>query len=138
MATLHPFSRQHELLRNHCNLILWLAWIIGSLYSYGWVEHSGTEDFIYEGVVYYKCKHGIGLDELTEQMYLLFNYIFTFAVPLVILTITYGSLSKKLYQDTFAKNDAPLRRNAQFSDRAKVNINGAHFLFGQLSYLFFC
>jgi len=122
MATIHSFSKTYEWLSTHSNCMLFLSWILGCVFASNWMAHTETVPYEYNNTTYYECSYNSnGLTPLKRKIYLSFNFIFTFALPLIVLILSYTAITRKLLADSLGDKDAPLRRNTQTRNRTKVN-----------------
>ena len=53
-----------------------------------------------------------------------YNFVFTYALPFVVIAFSYAAISRKLIKDSMSDSDAPLRRNVQNTkSKAKVSLS---------------
>lgn len=121
MAIIHPFSVIYGWLRSHSSSLLYLTWILGCAFSSIWVKHTGVVPIQINNFTYYECRYdNNGLTPFESKIYIAINFIFTFALPLIVLLVSYTAITRKLLADSMGEKDAPLRRITQMSNRNKV------------------
>ena len=126
IATLHPLSYANSWLRSHCNLILQIGWLFGALLASVVVIHTKAVPFEFKNETYYDCRHDVGWSEDDVKIYMIFSFVFTFLLPMVFITISYGAIARRLMNCTFlntSKTGAFYdRRNTEFINKMKVTL----------------
>jgi hypothetical protein len=109
LAVYNTFDRRNIICRNG-NKILFLIWVFGSLYAFCGSKDIKTfpfkpnklfnqsEDQMLKNTTWFVCS-------MTS------NFVITFAFPLVIITVCYLLIAKKLINNRNAGSGIPLRRN---------------------------
>lgn len=95
-ATLHPLSSANTWLRSHCNLVLMIGWILGSLLASISVQNVQVVDIVYQNETYKDCRHWVGLSDQDIKIYICTTFVLTFVLPMTFLTISYGAIGRRL------------------------------------------
>jgi hypothetical protein len=114
------------------NKILLLIWIFGSLYAYCGSKDLKTIPFkppklynqseaqVLRNTTWYVCSSGKTV--WTTRMFMTANFVLTFALPLIIITVCYLMIARKLINNKSAEKEKPLRRNSDGNcDNVKVS-----------------
>lgn len=96
MATLHPFSRAHQWLRSHTATLLLLTWITGAAYAFIPLTHTRISEFTVNGTVHLACTADNDMAEFKRRLFMNFNFILTFLVPSLTLTVSYAAILKRM------------------------------------------
>ena len=96
MATVHPFSGAHQWLRSHTGTLLLLTWVTGALYACLPLTHTRTSEFTLNGAVHLACTADNDMGQFKRRLFMNFNFILTFLVPSLTLTISYAAILKRM------------------------------------------
>ncbi len=131
MAVYNPFNRRNLICKN-TNKILLLIWIFGSLYAYCGSNDLKTIPFkppklynqsdaqVLRNTTWYVCSSGKTI--WTTRMFMTTNFVLTFALPLIIITVCHLMIARKLIMNRSAEKEKSLRRNSDVScDNVKVS-----------------
>lgn len=129
MAINFPFNTRNFVQR-HCNKILATIWISGSVYAlYGIKDFKtipftpprlyNSSEYPLENTTWYVCSRDDkpGIDYKT---YITVNFVATLAVPLIVMSVCYFLIVRKLISQQHSENDAPLRRSGRQNDTSLV------------------
>jgi hypothetical protein len=120
LAIYKPFDRRNIIFRNG-NKILFLIWIFGSLYAFCGSKDIKTfafkppklfnqsEDQMLKNTTWFVCSSKKTI--WNTKVFLTLNFVITFAFPLIIITVCYLLIAKKLINNKNAERNMPLRRN---------------------------
>jgi hypothetical protein len=138
LAVYNPFERRNIICRNG-NKTLFLIWIFGSLYAFCGSKDIKTfpfkppnlfnqsEDQMLKNTTWFVCSSQKTI--WNTKMFMTSNFVITFLFPLIIITVCYLLIAKKLINNRNAEKDKPLRRNSGGSgDTFKVSVNYDQFL----------
>ena len=124
-ATLHPLSIGNTWFRSHCHLVLLVGWLFGSIFSSIIIEHTKAVSFDYKNETMYDCRHDVNWDEHQLKIYIGVSVVFTFLLPMILISISYGAIGKKLLNCPFVRNRSTgnnsfEKRNSEFINKIRV------------------
>ncbi len=96
IVTLHPLSCASSWLKSHANWLLAFSWALGSIYAYMPIGHTYVVAFLFNNEVYYKCVNSNEISPVKLRAIVLFNFLFTFFLPMVIITAAYAAIIRRL------------------------------------------
>lgn len=109
---LHPLSHSNNWISTHCNFILILGWIIGSLHSAFYALEIRILQFDWGGESYYDCR-APKWSRLESQIFQSLFFLFAFVLPFMFQTFSYGSITRRLLKDKQMNNQMALRRTKE-------------------------
>jgi len=98
-ATIHPLSTFHRWFQTHTNCLLLFTWVVGSVYGYIPLIHTRTREFrlsVDSEEVHYQCSFGNDLSKWQRNAFVLVNFVITFLIPSVVLTVVYVAIMRKI------------------------------------------
>jgi len=133
-ATLHPLSSANTWLRSHCNLVLMMGWIMGSLLASISGQNVRVVEFVYRNETFNDCKHWVGLSEQEMKIYISTSFVLTFVLPMTFLTFSYGAIGRRLLRAQqhwcAFKQTAPFSLHSASRTQSSVNSNCSNSLNG--------
>lgn len=108
---LHPLSRLHShWLQNHGHVFLLITWALGAFYAYLPLQYTSIIEIdVISGSSldnsttissYFQCSYQEnGLTATKRRLFLITNFLLTFAIPCLTLAFSYISIIKKLLTD---------------------------------------
>jgi len=129
---MYPFNRENIICRNG-NKILILIWIIGGLYAYSGSKGLHLEPFTpprlynqsesdylkFSNTTWYACQSRESIWH--SKVFFIANFVITFAIPLLIITVCYLLIGRKLINNRSDGNDQRLNRSGGNNDTSKVS-----------------
>ena len=97
IATLYPLTEAHQWMQRHTNHLIASTWMCGILYAYVPYSHTYTRQYGLNGHSFYQCSYDNGLTVEKRRLLMTLNFILTFAMPSIILTISYVAIMKQLH-----------------------------------------
>ncbi|CAG2161982.1 unnamed protein product [Oppiella nova] len=125
IATLHPLSNTNTWLRSHCNLILEIGWLFGATLASVAVIHTKAVPFDFKNETYYDCRQDVGWTESDVKVYIVFSFVFTFVLPMLFITISYGAIARRLLKCPFLNTSSGVfydKRNTEFINKMKADL----------------
>ena len=89
-------SRSLRWLQSHTTTVIIIIWSSGLMYAYIPLRHTGTRSFELNGNTFYQCSYNIGLSRTKHRFYMTVNFVLTFALPSIIMTIAYVAIMRKV------------------------------------------
>lgn len=96
IITLHPLSPGASWLKSKGSWLLISTWFLGAAYAYVPTSHTEVEDFILNGDLYQQCSYRFSLSPHKLRLIIVFNFVLTFLLPLVIITFSYVAIIRHL------------------------------------------
>ncbi|CAG2110705.1 unnamed protein product, partial [Medioppia subpectinata] len=122
IATLHPLTCANTWLRSHCNLVLGVGWVSGAGLASVAVLHTQALPFSFRNETYYDCRHDVDWPEPDVRVYIVFSFVFTFLVPMVFITVSYGAIARRLLRCPFLNASSGVfydKRNTEFINKMR-------------------
>ena len=131
-AILYPLSTFNTFLSSHSNLILATIWLSGASYSSIGTESTKTVTTVWRNRTFDTCQQHVNQSPDIAKVFSFFNFSLTYAIPLLVMTILYTILVRKLIKVTNSsqiscsenrfdsENCNQLRRNSITFSRTKV------------------
>lgn len=116
-AIMHPFKTRWT--KSRWVLILVMIWMLAFAMSSILFVYGQAKPFLWDKKEYYECIENFPNDDSEE--YDIFMFVFTFALPLVILGLTYTSIAWKMWKHSSPGNADIVRDQHQFQAKLKVS-----------------
>ncbi|CAG2162879.1 unnamed protein product, partial [Oppiella nova] len=119
-----PVAQSTQLL-SHSKLILYLSWILGSMYSAFWLSNTKTNPFMLnttnpmDNETYYECSYAEGMTDYEMKVVVIYNFVFTYLLPFIVITFSYLAITKRLLVDPKTTGGHILRKNKTIRNKVK-------------------
>lgn len=93
---MYPLQRSISWVKQHRTLILILVWTLGTLIGMSQLAVSETSTFVHDHQRYTSCGERWPPESLAGQLYTLFIFVLTFALPMLVLCVVYTTMGCRL------------------------------------------
>ena len=93
---MHPLQKSVSWVKHHRSLILVLVWIFGTITGISQLLVSETSTFVHNNQQYLNCGERWPPKSLAGQLYTVFIFVSTFALPMLVLCAVYSTMGFRL------------------------------------------
>lgn len=93
---MHPLQKSCSWFKAHRTLMVTLIWTYGITIGISQLYISETSSFVHNGQVYTSCGERWPPESMAGQLYTIFIFTFTFALPMAILSVVYTAMGYRL------------------------------------------